>query len=260
MTPWAIEPWLTPQHITLLLPSPGPRPCNGWSVVKPQAPGVNIKLDFTNQTSDNLDPEWVQSDLLDISTGGACVLLDLSCGGLSLLVHHQQDPESLAMAPGTPLTVKLQTDPSNSSESTEPPQPSDQKRRRMLVPLPKRWTLHAGTPLQRDPEPIARHAVGLNVANNSVTGITGFELGRRFGEGTFPDAAILLFGEFRAVGYRSRLQFELWNSRLAFCGGLRRCSDLSRGWSGTGQHRIGSSLHRRQGLFLQVDRFTRNPT
>jgi hypothetical protein len=81
---------------------------------------VNIKLDFTNQTSDNLDPEWVQSDLLDISTGGACVLLDLSCGGLSLLVHHQQDPESLAMAPGTPLTVKLQTDPSNSSESTEP--------------------------------------------------------------------------------------------------------------------------------------------
>ena len=89
-------------------------------MVKPQAPGVNIKLDFTNQTSDNLDPEWVQSDLLDISTGGACVLLDLSCGGLSLLVHHQQDPESLAMAPGTPLTVKLQTDPSNSSESTEP--------------------------------------------------------------------------------------------------------------------------------------------
>ena len=77
-------------------------------MVKPQAPGVNIKLDFTNQTSDNLDPEWVQSDLLDLSNGG-----------LSLLVHQQQDPESLALAPGTLLTVKLQTDPSNSSESTE---------------------------------------------------------------------------------------------------------------------------------------------
>ena len=80
---------------------------------------VSIKLYFTNQTSDNLDPEWVQSDLLDISTGGACVLLDLGNGGLSLLVHQQQDPESLALAPGTPLTVKLQTDPSNSSERTE---------------------------------------------------------------------------------------------------------------------------------------------
>ena len=81
---------------------------------------VSVKLGFTNPTSDNSDPEWVQSDLLDISTGGACVLLDLSFGGLSLLVHQQHDPESLAMAPGTPLTVKLQTDPSNSSESTEP--------------------------------------------------------------------------------------------------------------------------------------------
>jgi len=81
---------------------------------------VSIKLGVTNPTSDNSDPEWVQSDLLDISTGGACVLLDIGNGGLSLLVHQQRDPESLAMAPGTPLTVKLQTAPSNSSESTEP--------------------------------------------------------------------------------------------------------------------------------------------
>ena len=81
---------------------------------------VSIKLGVTNPTSDNSDPEWVQSDLLDISTGGACMLLDIGNGGLSLLVNQQQDPESLAMAPGTPLTVKLQTAPSNSSESTEP--------------------------------------------------------------------------------------------------------------------------------------------
>ena len=81
---------------------------------------VSVKLGFTNPTSDNSDPEWVQSDLLDISTGGACMLLDIGNGGLSLLVNQQQDPESLAMAPGTPLTVKLQTAPSNSSESTEP--------------------------------------------------------------------------------------------------------------------------------------------
>ena len=81
---------------------------------------VSVKLGITNPTSDNSDPEWVQSDLLDISTGGACVLLDIGNGGLSLLVNQQQDPESLAMAPGTPLTVKLQTAPSNSSESTEP--------------------------------------------------------------------------------------------------------------------------------------------
>ena len=79
---------------------------------------VSVKLGFTNPTSDNSDPEWVQSDLLDISTGGACMLLDLSNGGLSL-VMHQENPESLAMAPGTPLTVNLQTDPSNSRESTE---------------------------------------------------------------------------------------------------------------------------------------------
>jgi hypothetical protein len=81
---------------------------------------VSVKLGFPNPTNDNSDPEWVQSDLLDISTSGACVLLDLGNGGLRLLVHQQQDPESLAMVPGAPLTVKLQTDPSNSSESTEP--------------------------------------------------------------------------------------------------------------------------------------------
>lgn len=69
---------------------------------------VSVKLGFPNPTSDNSDPEWVQSDLLDISNGG-----------LSLLVNQQQDPESLAMAPGTPLTVNVQTAPSNSSESTE---------------------------------------------------------------------------------------------------------------------------------------------
>ena len=70
---------------------------------------VKVKLGFTNPTSDYSDPQWVQGDLLDISNGG-----------LSLLVNQQPDPESLAMAPGTPLTVKLQTDPSNSRESTGP--------------------------------------------------------------------------------------------------------------------------------------------
>ena len=81
---------------------------------------VSVKLGFTNLTSDNSDPEWVQSDLLDISTGGACVLLDLGNGGLSLLVLQHQEPESLALAPGTPLKVKLQTASSNSSERAEP--------------------------------------------------------------------------------------------------------------------------------------------
>lgn len=84
---------------------------------------VSVKLGFTNLTSNKSDLEWVQSDLLDISTGGACMLLDLGNGGLRLLVHQQLDTESLAMAPGTPLTVNLQTDPSNSIEITESQNP-----------------------------------------------------------------------------------------------------------------------------------------
>ena len=70
---------------------------------------VNVSLGLRGKPGEGDESHWIPSDLIDISTGGACVLFDFSDSDLRLHGDHKEHADMLTMEPGTELKVNLKT-------------------------------------------------------------------------------------------------------------------------------------------------------